>query len=71
MRQLSLLLNGLFSINFLDVTVIDDNGIIKKDLFTKPTDTHQVLGSCCKERVPYSQMLRLNRLCSEISFFDK
>ena len=47
------------------------------DLFIKPTDTHQFLdlgSSHCyhyKKRIPYSQVLRLNRICSCNESFDK
>ena len=57
-------------INFIDVTVYLDNGNIETDLYVKPTDTHQYLhySSChpyhCKKGIPYSQTLRLNRICS-------
>ena len=46
-------------------------------MFVKPTDTHQYLeASSChvfhsKHAIPYSQALRLNRICSEPSFFDQ
>ena len=46
------------SINFLDVTVILEDGKIKTDLYVKPTDTHQFLdsSSChpyhCKKKYP-------------------
>ena len=30
-------------INFLDIQVINSNGKIEKDLYIKPTDTHQYL----------------------------
>ena len=46
------------------------------DLFTKPTDTHQLLHrtSChpghTKKGIPYSQALRIRRICSEDRFFD-
>ena len=65
------------SINFLDVTVSLIEGVIETDLFVKPTDSHQYLqsSSChpfhCKKGIPYSQALRLNRICSETSSFDK
>ena len=45
-------------------------GVIETDLFVKPTDSHQYLqsSSChpfhCKKGIPYSQALRLNRICS-------
>ena len=47
------------------------------DLYVKPTDTHQYLHaslshvSHCKKSIPFSQALRLNRICSENVFFDK
>ena len=47
------------------------------DLFVKATDTHQCLdpSSChpyhCKKGIPYSQALRLNRICSDKESFDK
>ena len=64
------------SINFLDVTV-SIAGVIETDLYVKPTDSHQYLlsSSChpfyCKKGIPYSQALRLNRICSKNEFFDK
>ena len=47
-----------------------------KHLYVKPTDSHQYLrsSSChpyhCQKRIPYSQALRLNRICSRNIFFD-
>ena len=47
------------------------------DLFVKPTDTHQFLDHSsshpyhCKKGIPYSQALRLNRICSDNESFDK
>ena len=64
-------------INFLDVQVIRHGDHLVTDLFTKPTDTHQYLHatSChvfhSKRSIPFSQALRLNRICSEGKFFDK
>jgi predicted GIY-YIG superfamily endonuclease len=61
------------SINFLDVKVsISENGEISTDLYTKPTDTHQYLqaDSChpnhIKKSIPYSQALRILRICSDM-----
>ena len=64
------------SANFLDVKVILKDGKIITDLFVKPADTHQYLdsSSChpshCKNSIPYSEALRLNRICSNNAFFD-
>ena len=58
------------NVNYLDVQVINNNGVIKTDLYTKPTDKHQYLfhTSChpkgCKESISYAQALRLRRICS-------
>ena len=60
------------SINFLDT-----EGVIETDLYVKTTGSHQYLlsSSCypfyCKKGIPYSQGLRLNRICSNNEFFDK
>ena len=65
------------AINFLDVNVRLVEGELMTDLFLKPTDTHQFLDSRsshlyhCKKGIPYSQALRLNRICSDIESFDK
>ena len=64
-------------INFLDVEVSNFGGKLATDLFVKPTDTHQYLefSSChpdhCKTSIPFSQALRLNRICSKVSSFDR
>ena len=59
-------------INFLDVTVMKKGNQLVTDLYVKPTDTHQYLhGSSCHVSIPFSQALRLNRICSENAFFDK
>ena len=58
-------------VDFLDVKVTNVGGKLKTDLFTKATDTHQYLqfSSChsfhTKRSIPYSQALRLRRICSE------
>ena len=62
--------------NFLDVTVMKGTNRITTTLYTKPTDTHQYLhsSSChprhCKTSIPYSQALRLRRICSDDSDFS-
>ena len=64
-------------VNFLDVEVTLKNSVLSTDLFVKLTDTHQFLDptSChpyhCKQGIPYSQRLRLNRICSDNSNFHK
>ena len=64
-------------VSFLDVQVIKEGNRIITDLFTKPTDTHQLLHrtSChpghTKKGIPYSQALRIRRICSEDRFFDR
>ncbi|KAJ8037537.1 hypothetical protein HOLleu_18374 [Holothuria leucospilota] len=64
-------------VNFLDVQVFNNGGKIETDLYVKPTDKHQYLfyTSChprrCKQSIPYAQALRLRRICSTNSAFDK
>ena len=56
-------------INFLDVQVIREGKGLVTDLYSKPTDTHQLLHrtSChpnhTKKGIPYSQALRMPRIC--------
>ena len=62
---------------FLDVSARKKNNQLVTDLYIKPTDMHQYLHPsschvyCSNKSVPYSQPLRLNRICSENSFYDK
>ena len=64
-------------INFLGSTVMKKGNQLKTDLYVKLTDTHQHLYaslchvSHCKKSIPFSQALRLNKICSENAFFDK
>ena len=64
-------------VSFLDTTVILDVGTIHTDLYTKPTDTHQCLSpeSChpkhCTTSIPYSQSLRIRRICSHDEDYTK
>ena len=63
-------------IHFLDVQVIREGKGLVTDLYSKPTDTHQLLNrtSChpnhTKKGIPYSQALRMRRICSEDGFFE-
>ena len=67
---------SLTSVNFLDVKVIlGETGEISTTHYTKPTDSHNYINysSChpraCKNSIPYSQFLRLRRICSETEDF--
>ena len=64
------------SVNFLDVTInLSPDGQIHTGLYTKPTDAHNYLSyqSChppnCKDSIPYSQFLRVRRICSRNNDF--
>ena len=59
-------------VNFLDTTIIiNENGDIETDVYQKPTDTHAYLHWTSahpphlKRSKPYSQALRLRRICSD------
>ena len=61
------------SVNFLDTTVtITPNHSIKSSLYQKPTDRHNFLHhksyhpSSTKKSLPYSQALRIRRICSSV-----
>jgi hypothetical protein len=64
-------------VSFLDVMVKKVNNRIVTDLYTKPTDSHDYLlyssshPQRCKDSIPYSQFLRLTRICSEERDFDR
>ena len=57
-------------VHFLDVTIKLEKGNLETSLYNKPTDAHNYfsLKSChpqnCKEAIPYSQFLRVRKLCS-------
>ena len=65
------------SVPFLDINISLKDGFLTTDVFTKPTDSHAYLHhrSChprhCVENIPFSQFLRLRRLCSDTSLYDK
>ena len=66
------------SVNFLDTTVLKDNqGNISTDVYQKPTDTHPYLHWTSahpphlKRSIPYSQALRLRRICSSTDTLKK
>ena len=59
------------SINFLDITLIKEDNLLKTDIFYKVTDTHQYLHfkSChpkqCKNNVPYNLARRICTIVSD------
>jgi peptide-methionine (R)-S-oxide reductase len=64
-------------IPFLDINISLKNGFLQTDLFTKETDSHNYLhstschpGHVCRN-IPYSQFIRLRRLCSEDTSFQQ
>jgi hypothetical protein len=63
------------SIPFLDIKISLVDGFLQTDLYSKPTDTHSYLHyqSChpshVVKNIPYSQFLRLKRLCSDEEHF--
>ncbi len=64
------------SINFLDATITKNGTKLITKAYSKPTDAHNYLlySSChphhCKQGLPYSQFLRIRRLCSNITDFE-
>ena len=62
-------------VHFLDVVVRLDDNIISTSLYTKPTDAHNYLSfysshpKNCKSAIPYSQFLRIRRICSNDTDF--
>ena len=65
------------SVNFLDTIVKIVDNKIETDLYCKPTDAHNYLlytsahPKKCKDSIPYSQFLRIRRICSQIADYDK
>ena len=60
------------TINYLDVQIINNIGVIETDLYTKPTDKYKhkyLFHTSChpkgvKQSIPYAQAPRLRRICS-------
>ena len=67
---------SLTKVAFLDVTVKLNKGKVETDLYCKPTDSHNYLlyssahPQKCKDSIPYSQYVRIRRLCSNLDDFD-
>ena len=62
----------------MDVMVIkENNGVISTDLFRMPTDARNYLHykwahpKSCKNGIPYSQFLRIRRICSDDTLFER
>ena len=65
-------------VNFLDTTIyLRKEGYLETDLYSKPTDSHNYLlyssahPEHCKKSLPYSQFLRIRRICSSVENFEK
>ena len=64
------------AVHFLDTTVIKIGSQLHTKLYSKPTDAHQYLhyNSCHpksqKNNIPYSQFLRVRKICSRIEDYD-
>jgi hypothetical protein len=65
------------SVSFLDTRVKIVDNKLKTDLYCKPTDSHSYLQYSsshpqrCKDSIPYSQFLRVRRICSFVEDFDR
>ncbi|XP_072438985.1 uncharacterized protein [Chiloscyllium punctatum] len=59
------------SLPFLDLSISISDDRLNTDIFYKPTDSHSYLDYTsshpisCKNAIPYSQFLRLRRICSQ------
>ena len=64
------------NVSFLDVMVRIINNKLETDLFSKPTDSHDYLlyssahPQRCKDSIPYSQFLRIRRICSRMEDYE-
>ena len=68
---------SFLEISFLDTIIkLHPNGTLTTSLYRKPTDTYNYVlyssahPTSCKLGIPYSQFLRIRRICSELSDFD-
>ncbi len=65
------------SVTFLDTRISIENNLLIADLYCKPTDSHNFLyyssahPKSCKDSIPYSQFLRIRRICSKYDDFYK
>ena len=64
------------NVTFLDTRISIVNNTLISDLYCKPTDSHNYLRynsahpQRCKDSIPYSQFLRVRRICTNLSDFD-
>ena len=65
------------SVNMLDTTLSIQGDRMKATLYCRPTDTHSYLHymlshpTSCKNNIPYSQFLRIKRICTETTLILK
>ena len=65
------------SINFLDVTIIKEGTSLYTTLYNKPTNAFNYLDyrsshhNKQKDNIPYAQALRIRKICTRISDFEK
>ena len=65
------------SVNFLDISISMTQHGLTTDIFYKDTDTHSYLRyesahpPSCKKGIPYSQFLRLRRICNNDQTFER
>ena len=63
--------------SYLDIHLFLQDGFLHTDLYCKPTDTHALLHyksfhpRHCKSAIPYGQLLRLRRICSDDAAFNE
>jgi hypothetical protein len=64
-------------IPFLDIKVKLNNKRLETDLYCKPTDSHSYLHyssahpKACRDSIPYSQFLRIRKICTKLEDFDR
>ena len=64
-------------VNMLDTTLEVGENQIRSTLYTKPTDSHAYLNyssshpRSCKNNIPYSQLLRVKKICSEQQDYEE
>lgn len=65
------------AIEFLDVLISQENGILSTDIYSKPTDRHLYLQQDSshpyhtKRSIPYGLAIRAKRICSDTSKYEK